>query len=166
MHARQEAAAMRDAHGPFSTLLLTAPLLIVPTLAAVGLPGGGSDDAAGGLLLGNAAADGPAESFAEVGFDDPSGDLENAFAGAPDLPRGEEAGLGRTDGQPSPAGVRWAGGDEPLFPGVMTAELDRPTADAGVRETSLTETQEGSAGVRAISSQLRAGGADRLDLEP
>ena len=131
---------MRESHGPLSTLLLTAPLLVVPTLAAIGLPGGGAPDEPAGITLGNGSlgeageADGlegfgddqfgndgfAADGFADASGESPAGDA--AFGDVRDVAAPAESG-------PAPE-VRWAGGEEPaagfgdqnpLFPGAVTA---------------------------------------------
>ncbi|NNJ27543.1 hypothetical protein [Alienimonas chondri] len=169
---------MRDAHGPLSTLLLTAPLLVVPTLAAVGLPGADSSEAPAGLMLGDAALEERLNTFSEEGFDDafpgtddpaPSGD--DPFGGV------EQAADGESDG------VRWAAGEDSLFPGAVTTSREVSAGELGesplaslvpatpVRSTSAQDPDglvrtAGTAGVRAISARLKEMGAERLDLEP
>ncbi|QDT17885.1 hypothetical protein [Alienimonas californiensis] len=167
---------MRDAHGPFSTLLLTAPLLVVPTLAAIGLPGMDAASGRPGLTLGEAGDEDAADLFAEEGFDD-------AFAGGVDGRLGEAA----DELPPAAEGVRWAGGeptqtfgDDPLFPGAVStasgssgdvaaespiaslvpADPTRPTA---ARTAEADEVS--AASVRLIIAQLEELGAERLDQE-
>ena len=60
---------MKNSGGPLSTLLLTAPLLVVPTLAALGLPGATGAREEGGLsLAGPDAGDLGGAPFADAGF--------------------------------------------------------------------------------------------------
>lgn len=168
---------MRDAHGPFSTLLLTAPLLVVPTLAAIGLPGMDAASGRPGLTLGEVGDEDGSSQFAEEGFDDAFADDAAGRLGeaADDLP-------------PAAEGVRWAGGDEPtetfgddpLFPGaVSTASgssgdvaAESPIASlvpADPARPTAARTAEAdpasAASVRSIIAQLEELGAERLDQE-
>ena len=63
---------MHSAGNPLATLLLTAPLLVVPTLAALGLPGGGSpgEEEESFVLADAAAFDGGGEDLAGGDFED------------------------------------------------------------------------------------------------
>ena len=174
---------MRDAHGPLSTLLLTAPLLVVPTLAAVGLPGGGPADEPVGLMLGDAqAADEGLGEFAENGFEEDFGD---PFVDSDAEAFGDDP-FGDAPQDAVEEGARWAGGeeppvgfsdDDPLFPGAVTASTSEGTVDPGGRTVEnlvpvapprashgLTTTAA-TASVPEISDRLRNLGADHLELE-
>lgn len=111
---RKDAAAMNASGNPLATLLLTAPLLVVPTLAALGLPDGGPESAEEEFVLGDA---------------DPFGDATGEFAG--DGFGDDGLGDGFEDaaapfGGPPPA-ERWAGGE----PDTFAAETDGLFADSG-----------------------------------
>ncbi|MFH5806381.1 hypothetical protein [Alienimonas sp. DA493] len=176
---------MRDAHGPLSTLLLTAPLLVVPTLAAIGLPGMDAASDRGGLTLGDGAADGDPGPFTEEGFGDAFEEEGDAVA-ATASSRDEST----PDVEPTAEGVRWAGGeeptdrfgDDPLFPGAVTAasgtsenaaaespiaslvpaDPARPTA---VRSAEAAADAAAAVSVRTVIDQLEELGAERLDQE-
>ena len=168
---------MRDAHGPLSTLLLTAPLLVVPTLAAVGLPGADPPDDPAALVLGEGAG---------TPGDDPAGSLGDGFPDAADDPFGESdfGGAGVQDAEPvRRAGGRAAAAGDGLFadsapaavappvrhaavePAAAPFAADARASEAGRGANPLTETAA-TADVPALSAKLRALGAERLQLEP
>ena len=115
---RKDAAAMHSAGNPLATLLLTAPLLVVPTIAALGVPGAGSP-----------AGEEPAFTLGAV---DPLGD--DPF-GAGDL--GEPGDDGFEDaadpfGTPADAApTRWAGGDDLFGDAPLGDAPDGRFADSG-----------------------------------
>ena len=186
---------MRESHGPLSTLLLTAPLLVVPTLAAVGLPGGGSPDEPAGITLGDGSLGEAGEADGLEGFgDDEFGADEFRDSGSAGAVG--DGGFGDVRDATGPLDgaapdSRWAGGeeppasfggDDPLFPGAAVAAAPARTvsnAAGGAPVASLVPAEpEGAAGtadaavgsaiasVPALSETLRALGAEQLELEP
>ena len=158
---------MKSTGGPASTLLLTAPLLVVPTLAALGLPGS-ADAPDDGLTLAGPGMDEPPDlgtAVADLAFPAGDGWSGGAFA-ATDLDDADLFGDVNPSDPPQDAATpatptQWAGVEaEPAAPvQTLTVAAEVPQVQS---ETEVTTSRD----PRELAETLRGLGAVRLTLEP
>ena len=169
---------MPRADGPLSTLLLTAPLLVVPTLAALGLPGAGPCEPPEELrlTLGDDLAD--AEPIGEP-TDDFGGFADSplfAAADGGDEDGGEEevspavakvaAETRRADGSDLPSGDGLFAGADPVIAAAHGDALPpRDPAAGELTETAARSEIPATADLPALGERLAKLGASRLTLE-
>ena len=187
---------MTTSGNPLATLLLTAPLLVVPTVAALGLPSSDADPvglvendfalgdgAAGGGFgedlagLGGgfddlaAATPGAADPFDGVAVDEDGGDAGDGLfadsAAAPDAGLGDVPFGGSAAAANAPADLAAAfPADDAPAAGPRTAEVDRPRDPLTETTVRVEPPAVGPADLPGLSRQLKSMGATRLSLEP
>ena len=154
-------------HGPspqggvLSTLLMTAPLLLVPALAAVGLPEVGGGDEVGDdftLELPDPASDGSAPRLA-AGAADAAAAEPFAFADSGDAPATPESA-------PTGPAVRTASLDDAAAFGGARPRAARtdPLIETAGRSEEPTGRSTGAAAIPGLTARLAAAGATDIRL--